>query len=57
MKEVRSIRETGEGWPSADYSETEANGDSRSTYMYKRGSSFVGFLVPVQEIFVLPWLL
>jgi hypothetical protein len=45
------------GWPLLTV-ETEANGDSKSTN--ERGSFlgwFVGLVVPVQEIFVLPWLL
>jgi hypothetical protein len=49
--------QTRQGWPLLTV-ETEANGDSRSTY--KRDPSLVGLLgsvVPVQEIFVLPWLL
>jgi predicted peptidase len=52
-----NTRETREGWPLLT-SETEANGDSKSTN--KKGPSLVGSLgsrVPVQEIFILPWLL
>jgi hypothetical protein len=47
-----STRETREGWPLMTV-DTEANGDSGST----KGSFlgwFVGLVVPVQEIFVLP---
>jgi hypothetical protein len=48
-------RETREGWPVLTV-ETEANGDSKSTY--EKGSSLVGsFGSPVPKIFVLPWLL
>jgi hypothetical protein len=50
-------KENKEGWPLLTL-ETEANGDLRGTY--KRGSFlcwFVGLVTPVQEIFVLPWLL
>ncbi len=50
-------RETREGWPLLTV-ETEANGGSRSTLL--KGSFlgwFVGIVVPVQEIFVLAWLL
>jgi hypothetical protein len=50
-------KETREGWPQLTV-ETEVNGDSKSTN--ERGSFlgwFVGLVVPVQEIFVLPWLL
>ncbi len=47
----------GEWWLVPDY-ETEVIGVSRSTF--GRGPSFscfVGLVMPVQEIFVLPWLL
>ena len=50
-------RDTREGWPQLTV-ETEVNGDSKSTN--ERGSFlgwFVGLVVPVQEIFVLPWLI
>jgi hypothetical protein len=49
-------RETGEGWPLLNV-ETVANGDSWSTN--DKGSFLGGFvgLEPVQEIFILPWLL
>jgi hypothetical protein len=49
------VRETREGWPLLTV-ETEANGESRSTIL--KGSFLgwlVGLVVPVQEIFVLPW--
>jgi hypothetical protein len=49
--------ETRERWPLLTV-ETETNGGSKSTYA--RGPSFVwfvGLVVPVQEIFVLPCLL
>jgi hypothetical protein len=52
-----NIRETREGWPLLTV-ETEVNGDSKSTK--ESGPSLVGLqglVVPVQEIFVLPWLL
>jgi hypothetical protein len=48
-----TTRETREGWPLLTV-ETEANGDSKNTN--ERGGWFVG-LVPVQETFILPWLL
>jgi hypothetical protein len=51
------IRETREGWPLLTV-EIEVNGDPKSTN--ERGLSlgwFVWLVVPVQEIFVLPWLL
>ncbi len=51
-------RETREGWPRLNVL-TKVNGDSKSTN--ERGPSlvgwFVGLVVLVQEIFVLPWLL
>jgi hypothetical protein len=51
-------REIREGRPLL-FVETEANGDSRSTY--ERGPSLVdrlhGLVVPLQEIFVLHWML
>jgi hypothetical protein len=50
-------RETREGWPLLTV-ETDVNGDSKSTNE-KRSilGWFVGLVVPVREIFVLPWLL
>ncbi len=48
----KKTRETREGWPLLTV-ETEVNGDSKRT----NESRFVGLVVPVQEIFVLPWLL
>jgi hypothetical protein len=51
------IRKTREGWPLLTV-ETKANWDSKSTN--ERGSFlvwFVGLFVPVQETFILPWLL
>ncbi len=36
--------------------ETEANGDSKRTNERCPLGWFVGFVVPVQEIFVMPWL-
>ncbi len=58
LKEKRVIpRETREGWPLLTV-ETEKNGNAKSTN--KRGPSFgwfVGLVVPVQETFILPWLL
>ena len=50
-------RETREGWPLLTV-EIEVNGDSKrtnDTVLYLVGS--FGLVVPVQEIFVLPWLL
>ncbi len=52
-----NIRETREGWPLLTV-ETEVNGDSKSTN--ERGLPWLvccGLVVPVKEIFVLPWLL
>jgi hypothetical protein len=52
--------------PKRDYSkewlplltvETEANGDSKSTSERGPPCWFVELVVPIQEIFVLPWLL
>jgi hypothetical protein len=55
---LANIREIREGWPLLTV-DTEAIGVSRSTY--ERGpslvGSFVGLVVLLQEIFVLPWLL
>ncbi len=54
---VGKPRETREGWPLLTVP-TEANGDSRSAN--ERGPSLAGpfgIFVPVQEFFVLPWLL
>ncbi len=58
-RDLRSVSvlsiENREGWPLLTV-ETEVNWDSKST----KGSSlgwFVGLVVPVQEIFVLRWLL
>ncbi len=53
---VPLTRETREGWPLVTV-ETEVNGDSKSTT--KRGPFLgwlVGLVLPVQEIFVKPWL-
>ncbi len=51
-------RETREGWPLLTV-DAKVNGDSRSTN--ERGPSILGwfirFVVPVQDIFALPWLL
>jgi hypothetical protein len=53
-----SPRETREGWPLLNI-ETEVNGDSKGTT--ESGPflvvSLVGLVVPLQEIFVPPWLL
>jgi hypothetical protein len=47
----------GEGWTLLTV-ETEVNGDSKSTNEKTSFLDwFVGFVLPVQEIFVLPWLL
>ncbi len=50
-------RETKEGWPLLTV-ETQVNGDSKSTNTkeFFRGW-FVGLVMPVQETFILPWLL
>jgi hypothetical protein len=58
-KERVRTRETREGWPLLSF-ETEVNGNSKSTI--ERGPSMVGllaivFVVLVQQIFDLPWLL
>ncbi len=51
-------RESRKGWPLLTV-ETEMNGDSKSTNG-REGSFlgwFVGLVVPVQDTFILPWLL
>jgi hypothetical protein len=52
-----ATRDTRVGWPLLT-AETEANVDSRITKERESfHSSFIGPLVPVQEIFAMPWLL
>jgi hypothetical protein len=49
------IRKTREGWPLVTI-KIEVNGDLKSTKEAYFIGWFVGLVVPIQEIFVLPWM-